>query len=382
MFRNLFGYAKKAFLKDWSAPDTIKAHFAEQATELVGMTESSGPSLGRLALLGDIIWVQGVNSELPCPELLGYLNSHDILLGNLETSLSGRHSVPQTFPLRTRFNSGPDILEVFRRSNGRNSFSALSLANNHVLDFGDEGLLETMASLESLGIPWSGAQASSESSSPYLTLHRSGLRIGFYAATYGVNRQAYLRSRLRINVEPELVNGSGSFRADSGALKALAAMERDGIDFKVVSLHWGYEYEFYPDSRQLQMAQRLASAGADIIMGHHPHVVQPAEVIWSSERSGPRKTLVLYSLGNFLSNMFTFTLQSGMVASVSLVRDENTGRVGWELPQFRFTHSRRRGREVAGHRLMFMEKHLADLRGVRDTEAFARLRRHVMGAAP
>jgi poly-gamma-glutamate synthesis protein (capsule biosynthesis protein) len=194
---------------------------------------------------------------------------------------------------------------------------------------------------------------------------KNGIRFGFYAATWGVNDSERLRnSKLQVNVlpgiaplEPEKIN--------LDEIKTvLEEMKNDGAQFRVVSLHWGYEYELYPDPVIMQVARQIVADGADLIMGSHPHVQQPFEVCflngyektagldkkWPAARAEtgcvlrtpdgiPRKALVAYSLGNFASNMYTTLCEVGLIQGLKLVRYADMG-VDWFLPHSQLVFNR------------------------------------------
>src|SRR5262249_35796241 len=148
---------------------------------------------------------------------------------------------------------------------------------------------------------------------------------------------------------------------------ALAAMGAAGVDVRIVSLHWGYEFEYYPDPDVMQVGHEIVRAGADLGLGTHPHVVQPLEVCAvngyeAGEGAGrleaegpPRKALVAYSLGNFATAMFTPHCQVGLALGLSLARDARTGRVDWHRPELTLLHTAQRHPETGGRRLVLLE---------------------------
>jgi poly-gamma-glutamate capsule biosynthesis protein CapA/YwtB (metallophosphatase superfamily) len=97
-------------------------------------------------------------------------------------------------------------------------------------------------------------------------------------------------------------------------------MEQDSVDLKIVFMHWGFEFEFYPDSMIQNFAKKLSDAGADIIVGAHPHVIQPVVYLSRAHQNKP-PTLVYYSLGNFCSQMYTTACKTGMIAHVAVNRN-------------------------------------------------------------
>jgi hypothetical protein len=232
-----------------------------------------------------------------------------------------------------------------------------------------------------------------------VTFDVGGVRIGFYAAGYGMNDpRRSAASRLRINAIPGLAP-EGPARPDlSGVADALAAMRADGAEFRVVALHWGFEFEMYPTPRQMQVARDIVRAGADVILGTHPHVQQPAEVLYVNGyerlhppqadlppgcllRDGagrPRKAVVFYSLGNFATAMHTFPCRVGRIQSLSLRRDPAGSGADWHRPRARLVYNVPRDPSAGGsRRLALLEDWLSEHpEEVSDELAF--LRRHIV----
>jgi poly-gamma-glutamate synthesis protein (capsule biosynthesis protein) len=271
----------------------------------------------------------------------------DCWIGNLESPLARNRPVCSLLPDRIRFSSSSLLLSKFSYE-GKNLFGLLSLANNHILDAGTIGMELTRNFLNAENISYSGLGDAG------VIRQVNGLRIGFFAATYGVN----FHRRGETDVVTVMEDFS-LFQEKAG--RVLANMEKQGCDLKIISLHWGHEYEFFPSPEQRSMARKLAEAGADIILGHHPHVVQPVEILFSGgyERiiprdidpsfliSGgkPRKILVAYSMGNFMSSMITPECRHGLALVLSLYRTP-TG-TDWEISDHFLTISRNKLLTVA-----------------------------------
>ncbi|MFZ4765959.1 MAG: CapA family protein, partial [Roseimicrobium sp.] len=132
--------------------------------------------------------------------------------------------------------------------------------------------------------------------------------------------------------------------------EVIREMRASGVDLVVLSLHWGFEFEAYPCAKIMALGRELARAGADIIFGHHPHVQQPAEVLffngYESGLGAPppeavltapdgraRKSLILYSMGNFSTAMFTPLIRLGLVQGVEIWRDAEGGGVDWSFAE-------------------------------------------------
>lgn len=356
------GYAIKACHPKRTAAADMVTHFGRQKkilAALAGAAESALPTHRvRLAMVGDLMWIRSGWQDFLDPRVLDCLNDHDAVLGNLETQVSTHRAVPRRLPVRYRFNSPPHLLRSFRRQDGSSTFSALSFANNHMLDFGESAARDTLAFLRGEGIPASGCSEDPTGPS-YVVFDRGGIRFGFYAAAYGVNLQAERRTTLACNILPGVAPDDTTEPVNIETVTdALRRMDEDGVDFRIVSLHWGYEHEHYPEPRIMQTARDIVAAGADVILGHHPHVQQPLEVcLVNGYRNGlvdedipegcriedgtgrPRKALVAYSLGNFVTAAFTSVCRIGMILSLVVAKEED-GTTDWFHPHWERVYNR------------------------------------------
>jgi poly-gamma-glutamate synthesis protein (capsule biosynthesis protein) len=401
-------YLRKYRRGKHSAPVEEIRYFDEQRRLLRWLGQ--GPEKGlRLAMVGDLMWLRDGWNHFLSPEVLAYLNGHDVVLGNLESPVSARFKVPSFWPDYFTYNSDPALVTAFHRLDNGSTFSALATANNHSLDRGDVGMSDTLDFLDVLGIPSAGVRRQA-SDRPFVVFTSGGIRFGFYAACWGMNNPALLRSSgLHIEVVEGLVSSVRQPVHLGRIHEALAAMEAEGVDFKVVYLHWGYEFELYPCPELMQVGRSIIEAGADVLMGSHPHVVQPVEVCFLNgyerryaqqsdlpalaEQTGcllrddtgrPRKGLIVYSLGNFATAMYTQLCRTGMVFSIRLVRDEQTGRVDWHRPEVQLVHNVHRDPQTRQRRLVLVESYLRERERhgdravqVRTTAAF--LQRHLFG---
>ena len=220
-----------------------------------------------LAFAGDVMLGRGVGtahaSDGWAPalrQLAPYAASADLAFANLESPLSHSPLLHPGLDLR----ASPEAADALSAS----GFSLVSLANNHTLDAGAEGLAETRRALTSAGLLSVGPD------SEPLHLLRNGLRLTWIA--------------LDDTTDP----------LDLSQVRAAVAAAHANSNLIVVSVHWGSEWDVAASPRQRLVAGTLASAGADIVVGHHPHVLQPIEWIWGAGRGRP--TLVAYSLGNTL----------------------------------------------------------------------------------
>jgi poly-gamma-glutamate capsule biosynthesis protein CapA/YwtB (metallophosphatase superfamily) len=380
LMTHLAEYGTKFAHKKFSAPIEELVHFENQRRLQAALRDLPVPrAVSSMALVGDVMWIGKSWSSFLSAEVLAILNRHPFVFGNLESPIATGRPVSKPLPFRFVFNSPPELVTTFRRSSQANTFTAFSVVNNHALDMGDEGVKETLEFLRSERVAASGVRLSS-TEKPYVVVKRNGIRIGFYAAGFGINGRREQKSKRLINIIPGLAPDS-ALKVDVNEItRVLAMMAQDRVDLKVVSLHWGFEYEYYPHPHHMVVAREIVRAGADIIMGHHPHVQQPDEVCFvnGAERrlpprerelarrggcllndggGAPRQALVVYSLGNFLSSMETFLCQLGVVKSLALYRDAE-GRVRWALPQQQFVVNVREIPPMEEHQLVTLERFL------------------------
>lgn len=197
-------------------------------------------------------------------------------------------------------------------------FGFFATANNHSLDFGRDGVSSTRAALSANRIATHGMNESFEESERASLLDVAGVSVAVVSWTFGLNGKRppddrpWIVNRAPLNDSPRDVTLAG--------LETQLAWSRSvGADFVVAQLHWGLEHELFPRRVQVEMAHHLAELGVDLVVGHHPHVVQPMEA-YRTRRDRARVVPIYYSLGN-LVNPFTHPLyRRGAVARVRLAK--------------------------------------------------------------
>jgi poly-gamma-glutamate synthesis protein (capsule biosynthesis protein) len=252
------------------------------------------------------------------------------VLGNLETPVSSDHRVIECLPDLFSFNGPTTMLDHLARC-----FSALSVVNNHCLDQGVVGLLNTLRELDERKILHAGACAN-DRDREYSLIRKNGSTVAFLAYAWGLNRgkdQRY-RGPVRLN----LLNLCDPSKPTDYSLveEHVRQARAEQAELIVCSLHWGHEFEMYPTRHMMTIARQLVARGVDVIMGHHPHVVQPFEIIEVNadrpfgfdnvqDRSGPgyRRAIIAYSLGNFVSAMYTRECRQSIIFNIDLVRNNN-----------------------------------------------------------
>jgi poly-gamma-glutamate capsule biosynthesis protein CapA/YwtB (metallophosphatase superfamily) len=237
-----------------------------------------------LAAVGDIMLgryigkvVSAKGAHYPFDHVRTMLRQHTVVLGNLESGIAEDTSAP-FFPGKPyNFAASPIAASGLRDA----GFTVLGLANNHMLDFGPDepGLTGSLLRKQDLSCFGAGENIG-EARQPAL-LVRSGVRFGFLGYGIAHSRAVYAKKN-RAGIAPIIMS---DIRKDILAL-------RGRVDVLIVSLHWGIEYEKRPTGKQRVEAHQIIDWGADVIIGHHPHVMQGIEIY--------KNKVIAYSLGNFL----------------------------------------------------------------------------------
>jgi poly-gamma-glutamate synthesis protein (capsule biosynthesis protein) len=175
----------------------------------------------------------------------------------------------------------------------------------------------------------------------YTSFTSKGIKIGFYACTWGVNNpKAKGQEKIHIQSGIAPYNNRSTIQIQE-IQQALLQMHNDGIEFKIISMHWGYEYEFYPRENIMKLAHQIAKAGANLIIGTHPHVFQGSEIIHTNKNnldSTSHTTLVNYSLGNFCTSMYSLETRLGVIETLRLQRNAS-GKIEFTQPEFNFVYN-------------------------------------------
>lgn len=210
------------------------------------------------------------------------ISGADIAFANLETPVAPDHHKGTRSMV---FNAPPELLPALSAV----GFDVLSFANNHVYDQGRDGFQETMERLDSSGMTWIGGGDTCEAARAPKMVEQEGIKVAFIGASKVFNDNMN-------RGEDEAC----AFELDvSQALASAELARQDGADVVIVSVHWGREYRTHPEQAEMDDARALIAGGVDLVIGHHPHVVQPIEVI---PREDGSVGVIAYSLGNFISN--------------------------------------------------------------------------------
>lgn len=261
---------------------------------------------------------KGKYDYTPCFEYVApILQQADLAIGNLELTLPGKPPY-QGYP---QFRS-PDALAPALRQAG---FDLLVTANNHSNDAGLEGVVNTITTLEENGFYQTGTFKNQEMRDAFypLLIYKNGFRLAFLNYTYGTNNIP--------TTKPSIVNEIklDQIEADMAIARQLAP------DAIIVILHWGLEYQLTESKAQRTLAQQLADWGADLLIGAHPHVVQPIRSLTTTLPDSSQKIVpVLYSLGNFVSGQVKLNTEGGLIAEVTLQKDSLSGNTQIFQPEY------------------------------------------------
>lgn len=273
------------------------------------------------------------NPSFPFTQVRHYFLTSDIAFANLECPISERGTPYPGKPENITFRAPLKALTALSNS----GLSILSLANNHSNDYGPQALRDTMEELAHIDIKYCGAGSHLEAASSPAIIVVKGVRFAFfgYAELLWSTKQAWpwasqltltrkelfldkFASTAPFELTPDFtgISAIGNVLADVKKFKA-----RNPTSVIIVSIHWGIEHEHYPRAYQISLAHDIIDAGATIILGHHPHVLQGIEIY--------NKGIIVYSMGNFVFDMasdetyksalFQFRFTGTQVDSISII---------------------------------------------------------------
>ena len=235
-----------------------------------------------------------------------FLAEPDVMFANLETPIApGSSGGTREYV----FNAPPAAVAALVHA----GVDAVAVANNHAFDQGRRGFEETLRSLERAGLVAIGAGAEGHAAGP-VRLAAGGLTLGFLGYATFFNQEGNA-CPLRAAGAPPCLQASVLDRDRILDDVRAAAAEHDAV---VVSLHWGVEYDSQPRAADVELAHRLVDAGALVVIGHHPHVLQPIELYRAPDG---RVGVIAYSLGNFVSNQSRKYVHGVTPEKVAATRD-------------------------------------------------------------
>ncbi|MFC1567023.1 CapA family protein [bacterium] len=256
----------------------------------------------RFCAVGDIMLDRGVktrilrnNTNHPFEKVSFFINEFDLAFCNLECPLTDKG-----VPLNKKycFEASPNYINALKKS----GFNILSIANNHTIDMGRDAFLETKKTIEDKGLYAVGGGKNQEEARKPIILEINGLKFAFFG---------YIDMLLEALVYLENKPYPAWANSDE-IIKQIRAVRKE-VDFIVVSFHWGVEFQQIPTINQVKFAHELIDAGADLILGHHPHVLQPIEIY--------KDKYIVYSLGNFVFDQHKLFQRQSMVFCCNFTKE-------------------------------------------------------------
>ncbi|MFZ5631588.1 MAG: CapA family protein [Bacillota bacterium] len=288
-----------------------------------------------------------------------YLASPDFTLANLETRLAGPEKGYSGYP---RFNTPAELADNMKEL----GIDLVTTANNHSMDMGRDGVIKTLDNLDRAGLNHVGTHRSAREREQPAVYDIRGIKVGFINYTQDTNG---------IPVPSEADYLVNLIQRDLMKKEIERLMEK-GCQFIIAYMHAGTEYQRHPNEFQRTLARELFEAGVDVVLGSHPHVLQPPEWQRVVRDGREKRVLAAYSLGNFVSNQHWRYSDCGIILNLDIVR-ESGGRVSLAgvnyIPVWVHKH-RRDGRTK--YRVLPVEKAIRDYESKTDpllTEADYRL---------
>jgi len=287
---------------------------ADLVDELDGALYYAVPPTAELVAVGDIMLSRlvgeriaelGANYPFEAEGMQALLSEADIAFGNLECPVSDRGTKQDK---GYEFRADPAVIAGLTWA----GFDVLSLANNHTGDYADLALTDTLKLLDEAKIVSVGAGHTITEAHQAKIVTANGLRVAFLAY-----------NQIGPDWFAATADSPGSAFFDSARMAADVQAARQVADLVAVSCHWGVEYTPYPNASQQKLARELTAAGAGLILGHHPHVVQGVGY--------EKDALITYSLGNFVFDQGGEETSEGVVLRCTL---DTSGVKTWELLPF------------------------------------------------
>ena len=241
-------------------------------------------------------------------DIKNYISEADISIGNLETTFAGKARGYSNYPT---FNT-PEQLAYNLKDFG---IDVVSTANNHCMDKNYSGLVSTINYLNDAGISYVGTNTSIEEQNKILIKDVNGIKIAFLSFTYGTNGIPIPNDKsYAVNLIDENL-----------ILSQISLAKQQNPDLICVSMHWGNEYQTKQNAEQERLANLLFQNGVDIILGSHPHVLQPMEKKTITLEDGSIKDcFVIYSLGNFMSGQTIKNTRNSVILNMNFTKNGET----------------------------------------------------------
>ena len=293
------------------------------------LTENSPSCCARFRVAGDLIVHQKLLDCALRPDgsydfhphfalVKDMLKNADYTIANLETTVGKVGELPYSgYP---RFNTPETILDTLRDA----GVDFLTLANNHILDCGIDGLQTTADKVRAWGFDFGGVSRTPERKEKPVVVDICGIRVGFLCYTGIMNIVNSMESEAEAVERAEALGVKTLQHADFSA--DVRCAREAGAELVFALPHWGEEYRRKPEDATVALAKKMVAAGVNVILGSHSHMVQPVEYLKAMTENGRTRTgLVAYSLGNFISNQAERYTDSGIILDFTVRRMEGGG---------------------------------------------------------
>lgn len=238
------------------------------------------------------------------------LGDADYTIANLETTIGLYGDQPYSgYP---RFNSPESMLATIKDA----GVDFLTLANNHILDRYFDGMLITLDNVDEYGFDHGGVYRTQEEADASVVVEVNGIKLGFLCYTAHTNGMESHSDQKAVLFGVDYLN-KADFEGD------VAALREAGAQCVIALPHWGTEYQRKPDADVRRTAEKMVAAGVDVILGSHPHMVQPIEYLTVDTDDGEKTALVAWSLGNFIDNMKVQYTDSGIIIDFTIAETED-----------------------------------------------------------
>ncbi len=254
----------------------------------------------------------------------------DFMIANLESPIAGKEAGYSAYPSLT-FNFPDEIAEAIKNS----GIDLVLSANNHACDKNPEGLYRTIDILDSVGIMHTGAWRNEEERAVPTVVDINGIKVGIVSATFSLNgREAY--------ISEEILSYMTCFIDTEQVKEQIDLCRKYGAEIVIVSPHMGDEYAQYTREGIRAYAREYIAMGADLVVAHHPHVLQSSELIEVELEDGTTKSgVVFWSIGNFMHNQVTLykdfdreVRETGIILYVNIQKNNYTGEVTIESLEY------------------------------------------------
>ena len=240
-------------------------------------------------------------------DIKNYTSSSDITIGSLETTFAGKEKGYSNYPT---FNT-PDSLATALKDIG---VDVVSLAGNHALDYGYSGLCRTIDVFNNIGLSHLGTYKTAEDQEKILIKDVKGVKIAFINYTYGTNGIPLPSGKeFCVNlIDKDFIK------------KQINQAKEQNVDMIVACMHWGTEYRTTANSEQKDLANFLFENGVDVILGNHPHVLEPMEKKTITLQDGTTKDVfVVYALGNFTADQRAEITRDSAILNLTITKNSN-----------------------------------------------------------